>query len=258
MLKGTRARSARFTGRSHSSRRRRERREALARPLPSLDRSGEPIGRSQRRKAENRFGGCGRVEDVPTAEAQLTDADALAASIDRPAAFAHVFERHHAEIHRYLSRRLGTHLADELAAETFATAFAKRARYDAAFADARPWLFGIATRLAQRHWRREERELRAYARTGADPAVPSHDDRAASDADAAAAGPALAAALARLTRNERDVLLLYAWEDLGYGEIAAALSISPGTVKSRLHRARGRVRQSLAAAGELDHLEESR
>jgi DNA-directed RNA polymerase specialized sigma24 family protein len=48
------------------------------------------------------------------------------------------------------------------------------------------------------------------------------------------------------------VLLLYAWEELGYPEIARALQIAPGTVKSRLHRARRRVRQSLAAAGELE------
>jgi RNA polymerase sigma-70 factor (ECF subfamily) len=183
-----------------------------------------------------------------------SDATAIAASLEAPHAFGAVFDRHHPRIHRYLARRLGTDLADELAAETFAVAFAKRRRYDPAFHDAGPWLFGIATRLAQRHWRREERELRAYARTGSDPAAPADEEGAAARADSAAAGPALAAALAALTRDERDVLLLYAWEDLGYAEIAAALSISPGTVKSRLHRARGRVRQSLAAAGELDQL----
>jgi RNA polymerase sigma factor (sigma-70 family) len=181
-----------------------------------------------------------------------SDAEAIAASADSPAAFATVFERHHATVHRYLSRRLGIDLADELAAEVFAVAFAKRASYDRSFSDARPWLFGIATRLAHRHWRREERELRAYARTGVDPAAPSHDERANARADSVVAGPALAAALARLSRDERDILLLYAWEELAQPEIAAALSIPPGTVKSRLHRARARVRQSLAVAGELD------
>jgi RNA polymerase sigma factor (sigma-70 family) len=165
-----------------------------------------------------------------------------------------VFERHHAAIHRYLARRLGLDLADELAAETFAVAFAKRGRYDLGVADARPWLFGIATKLAHHHWRREDRELRAYARTGVDPAAPAHDDAVATRADSAGAGRALAAALAGLTAKERDVLLLYAWEQLGQPEIAIALAISPGTVKSRLHRARTRLRQSLAAAGELDSL----
>jgi RNA polymerase sigma-70 factor, ECF subfamily len=183
-----------------------------------------------------------------------SDAEAIALSLESPGAFARVFTRHHPAVHRYLARRLGADLADELAAETFAVAFAKRGRYDVAFADARPWLFGIATRLAHRHWRREERELRAYARTGVDATVPSADERVAARADSAVAGPALAAALAGLTAKERDVLLLYAWEQLDQPEIAAALSISLGTVKSRLHRARTRLHQSLAAAGELDSL----
>ncbi len=180
------------------------------------------------------------------------DAAAIAASLERPAAFATVFERHHPAVHRYLARRIGSDLADELAAETFAVAFAKRGRFDASAGEARAWLFGIATKLAHRHWRREERELRAYARTGLDPAAPSPADRIDARADGALAGPALAAALAALTADERDVLLLYAWEELDQPEIAVALSIAPGTVKSRLHRARARVRQSLAVAGELD------
>ena len=92
---------------------------------------------------------------------------------------------------------------------------------------------------------REERELRAYARTGVDPCSPSHEVRATERASSAAAGPALAAALAALSREERDVLLLYAWAELGYPEIAAALSNPPGTVKSRLNaRARACVNRS--------------
>jgi RNA polymerase sigma-70 factor (ECF subfamily) len=183
-----------------------------------------------------------------------SDAAAIAASLASPTAFAVVFERHHPAVHRYLARRIGRDLADELAAETFAIAFAKRARYDVSVSDARPWLFGIATKLSHRHWRREERELRAYARTGVDPSAPSPAERGNARADSVAAGPAIAAALAVLSADERDVLLLYAWEELEQPAIAAALSIAPGTVKSRLHRARARVRQSLAAAGELDLL----
>ena len=186
--------------------------------------------------------------------ADRSDAAAIAASLESPASFAVVFERHHAVVHRHLARRIGRDLADELTAETFAVAFAKRGRYNVAVHDARPWLFGIATKLAHRHWRREERELRAYARTGVDAAAPSPAERVTARADSAVAGPAVAAALAGLTADDRDVLLLYAWEELDQPEIAAALSIALGTVKSRLHRARARVRQSLAAAGELDLL----
>ena len=185
-----------------------------------------------------------------------SDAAAIAASLRDAEAFTEIFERHFHAIHRYLARRIGSDMADELAAEAFAVAFGKRDRYDQSFPDARPWLFGIATRLAQRHRRREQRELRAYARTGRDPALPPGDERAAGRADAQLAGPALAAALAVLSAEERDVLLLHAWADLAHAEIALALAISEGTVKSRLHRARRRVRDALAEAGALESLEE--
>ncbi len=185
-----------------------------------------------------------------------SDAAAIGASMRDPEAFKEVFERHYDAIHRYLARRLGTDMADELAAEAFAVAFGKRGRYDQSFPDARPWLYGIATRLAQRHRRREQRELRAYARTGRDPAVPAGDERSALRADAQLAAPALAAALAVLSAEERDVLLLHAWAELAHAEIALALVISEGTVKSRLHRARRRVREALAETGALESLEE--
>jgi RNA polymerase sigma-70 factor (ECF subfamily) len=58
--------------------------------------------------------------------------------------------------------------------------------------------------------------------------------------------PRLAAALARLNRGQREVLLLHAWADLGNDEIAAALRIPQGTVRSRLSRARAFVRAELA------------
>jgi RNA polymerase sigma factor (sigma-70 family) len=191
----------------------------------------------------------GDARRATAAGSTASDAAAMAAAVRDPDAFADVFERHHDAIHRHLARRLGVDMADELAAEAFAVAFDKRARYDARFADARPWLFGIATRLAHRHCRREARELRAYARTGLDPTVPAADE---GPADARVAAPALAAALAVLSPDDRDVLLLHAWEDLTHSEIALALSIPEGTVKSRLHRARRRVRAALAQAGALE------
>ena len=83
-------------------------------------------------------------------------------------------------------------------------------------ADARPWLYGIAANLLRRHRRWKERRLRAYAR---------------------GRGP-----------GERDVLLLHAWADLTYDQIAEALAIPVGTVRSRLHRARGIVGELLREA----------
>ncbi len=180
--------------------------------------------------------------------AEPSDADAIAASVDDPSAFDLVFDRHFDVVFRYLRRRVGRHRAEELAAETFAQALASRERFDAAYADARAWLFGIAVNLLRHHYRREERELRAFARSGSDPLASEEPSLERLDAEASKA--VVASALAQLPAIEREALLLYAWAELGYGEIAQALGIPVGTVRSRLSRARGRLRELLAASGQ--------
>ena len=71
--------------------------------------------------------------------------------------------------------------------------------------------------------------------------------------DARAAAPALAAALAALSRADREALLLFAWADLSYEEIAAAVGIPVGTVRSRINRARRQVRERLALDPVSEH-----
>jgi RNA polymerase sigma factor (sigma-70 family) len=173
-----------------------------------------------------------------------SDAELIALARVDPAAFGGVFDRHHATIHAYLRRRLDAPIAEELAAETFARALCGVAHYDEDRGDALPWLFGIAANLARRHRRTEVRRLRAYARTGRDPLQDEHGD-APARLDAAAAGPRLAAALAELRADDREALLLFAWAELRYEEIALALRIPVGTVRSRLHRARQTLRAHL-------------
>ena len=167
------------------------------------------------------------------------DASAIKKSLTDPATFAHVFERHFETIHRYAQQRLGPGLADEIAAETFTAAFDRREGYDPSHIDARPWLLGIATNLMSRHWRAEGRRLKAYAAAGRSlPAGPDADgSRIAPDVD-----PDIMAALRKLTREDRETLLLMAWAELSYEEIADALSIPVGTVRSRIFRARRRMR----------------
>jgi RNA polymerase sigma factor (sigma-70 family) len=177
------------------------------------------------------------------------DAAILAASVADPQAFAALFERHFTVIHRWLHRRVGAPLAEDLAAETFTRAFDRRATFDATLsADARPWLFGIAANLVHDHRRTELRRLRALARAERWEPGGGGDDVAAgavARADAAALGPAVAAALADLRAPERDVLLLVAWAGLEYDEVARATGVPIGTVRSRLHRARRRLRDAL-------------
>lgn len=168
------------------------------------------------------------------------DSDAISASATTPAEFAAIFDRHFDAVHAYLQRRIGRDIADELSAEAFLVAFTGRARYDLSRSDARPWLFGIATNLLHRHRRQELRELRAYARSATDPILDAYDGIDAR-IDASNARRKLVDALAGVPAEELDALLLLAWADFSYPEIAEALAIPIGTVRSRLSRARARI-----------------
>lgn len=171
-----------------------------------------------------------------------TDAELIERSLRVPETFATIFDRHAPHIQRYLARRLGQQVADDLLAETFLAAFAKRGRYDLGRPDARPWLYGIATNLVGQH-RREE--VRRYRMPSVVPDESDHADRVAADVTAQAMRSMLTGALASLSTADRDVLLLIAWEQLSYDEVAAALGVPVGTVRSRLHRARRKVREAL-------------
>jgi RNA polymerase sigma-70 factor, ECF subfamily len=157
--------------------------------------------------------------------------------------FAGVFDRYYAEIHGYVARRLGSSRADDVAAETFLIAFDRRRRYDVAYADARPWLYGIASNLIGRQRRAELRQYRALAR--ADRPCSTDGDGVDRRLDAQAQRAALAAALVGLAARDREVLLLVAWAQLTCEEAAQALGIPAGTARSRLHRARKKTRAAL-------------
>jgi RNA polymerase sigma factor (sigma-70 family) len=165
------------------------------------------------------------------------DAEAIVRSRSEPQAFALVFDRHWPRIHAFCTARAGT-AGEDLAAEVFRIAFDRRHRYDRACHDAAPWLYGIATLLLRQHFRTEPRGARALARV----AARLKTDEPLGRLEAQMLGPELAAALAALPAADRDALLLLAWAELDYAEIARALDIPVGTVRSRIHRARRRVR----------------
>jgi RNA polymerase sigma factor (sigma-70 family) len=181
--------------------------------------------------------------------ARVADAALIEKSWHDPTAFADIYDRHAGTIHRYVARRLGPAVADDLVAETFLTAFRRRGSYDLDRADATPWLYGIAANLIGKHRRTEVRMLRAFARTGHDPVLAGHADQVDEQVSAGALHRELAAALAQLSSGDRDVLLLVAWAYLSYEEVADALRIPVGTVRSRLNRAR---RKTRAALGDVD------
>lgn len=182
----------------------------------------------------------------PPAPAPGDEPDSLviAQSLEQPELFARLYDRYAGDIHRYVARRLGEQAADDITADTFLAAFRARGRYDTARAGARPWLYGIAAHLIGKQRRSEVRGLRALARTGQDPVAAGWVE---DTADRVADQAPLADALAALSAADRHVLLLVAWADLTYQEVAEALGIPVGTVRSRLNRARRKVRAALGA-----------
>jgi RNA polymerase sigma-70 factor (ECF subfamily) len=174
-----------------------------------------------------------------------SDAAVVRASLARPDRFAAVFDRHWTAVHAFCVSRAGA-AGEDLAAETFRVAFDQRERYDLTYDDCRPWLYGIAANLVRGHFRAVDRGRRATRRASrAD--VPDLADEVIGRLEAAQLGPRLSRALAALPAVDRDTLLLYAWTELRYDDVARALGVPVGTVRSRLHRARARVQSHLAS-----------
>jgi RNA polymerase sigma factor (sigma-70 family) len=138
------------------------------------------------------------------------DAPLISRSLGTPERFAAIFDRHAAAIHSYVTRRLGRDRADDVVAEVFLVAFQRRGEYDLTHADARPWLYGIATNLIRRHRRNEVRFLRAIAQAAEDPPAEPIADQVTRRVAAQAVRGALARVLAELPGPQRDVLLLVA------------------------------------------------
>ena len=155
-----------------------------------------------------------------------------------PRAFGEIFHRHAPGVHRYVARRAGGTVADDVTSETFLIAFERRGRFDLSRGDAQPWLFGIATNLIHRHRVAEARMLKSIERFTAEPSTADVAVRLDEAMDAQHAVKTLAHALRKLPMRDRDCLLLFAWAELSYEQIAVALDVPVGTVRSRLNRAR--------------------
>jgi len=165
--------------------------------------------------------------------------------------FARLFDEYAPPLRGYLAGRVGVHVADDLVAETFVVALRRRASYDPAKAPIRGWLYGIATNLLRNHVRQEVRGFRLTAKAGVeDRPAENHDAAVAGRVDAAARLRVLAAGLAALSEQDRDVLLLTSWAGLEPAEVAEALGVPASTVRSRLHRVRHRLQAQLVPTEE--------
>ena len=179
-----------------------------------------------------------------------SDAAVIRASLDEPGRFGAIFDRHATVLFRYLVRRAGADEAEAILGDVFRIAFERRHAFQFERVSARPWLYGIATNLLAHHRRSEARRIGATARL-LSRRQPSSDpsERIAERLDAEELWPRVADAVARLPEGERDALLLFVWEELGYDEIAAALGVPVGTVRSRLNRARETLRELRPSSG---------
>jgi RNA polymerase sigma-70 factor (ECF subfamily) len=179
-----------------------------------------------------------------------SDAIVLARSLAAPEAFGELYDRHAATLLRYMARQVGRTTPRRCSESCSASR--SSAATPSIWPAACPWLYGIATHLLLKHRRSEGRALRAWARLASTRERPADsEERSIARADARALFPKVIDALEALPDVERDVLLLFAWEDQSYEEIAAALEVPVGTVRSRLNRARQRLRE-LAKPAETD------
>lgn len=150
-------------------------------------------------------------------------------------AFETFFQEHHRAVYSYVIRRASATLAHDVTAETFAIAW--RRWLELPHDSPRPWLYGVARRALANARRSERRQsdLRQAL-------VPHIRDRAA-ERDSS-----VAEALAALSEDDREALLLVAWEGLSEREAAAALGVLYATFRVRFHRARRRFRSALQTA----------
>jgi RNA polymerase sigma-70 factor (ECF subfamily) len=166
-------------------------------------------------------------------------------------AFGVLFERHAGRIYNYCFRRTADWaLAEDLTSSTFLVAWRSHGRAPLQAESALPLLYGIATNALRNQRRSLRRRREAFARL---PLERVEETDFAEDAstrlDDQAAMRQLLRLFARLPRREQDVVALCDWSGLSYEDAAAALDIPIGTVRSRLARGRGRLRELATTSG---------
>lgn len=168
----------------------------------------------------------------------------LAAAGDQDA-FGRVFDRHADLIYRFVRRRTGDEdLAEDITAQVFLEAWRQRGKVQLRRDSLRSWLLGVAGNLVRRHWRSAQRGSRALGRLGVPGPVRDHAEDVAGRLDDVRRLAELRVRMESMPRSQLEVLLLWAWEQLSYEEIAEAVGIPPGTVRSRLSRARAHLNGS--------------
>lgn len=174
-----------------------------------------------------------------------------------PDAFRHLFRSHAQLVHRYAIRATGDWAtAEDVVSLTFLEAWRLRARLPEEPDGAKAWLMGIAVNVQRNTNRAARRHEKALARMPAKEVVPDIAGEVVGRMADAEQLTAAKNALGKLRRPEREVVTLCVWSGLSYAEAAEALGVAVGTVRSRLFRARERLRK-LAEHELRQHVDET-
>jgi RNA polymerase sigma factor (sigma-70 family) len=164
--------------------------------------------------------------------------------------FADLFEAHASAVYNFCFRRLADWaLSEDMTSAVFLEAWRRRGEVDLAGEPPLPWLLGVAANLMRNHRRSLRRARAALARFHADAPPPDLGDELADRLDAERQMRAVREQIDKLAPHEREALELCAWAGLSYADAARALDVPVGTVRSRLSRARARLRELIGDEG---------
>jgi len=161
------------------------------------------------------------------------------------AAFLQLYERHRNAIFRFAYRLLSSvELAEDVTHDCFLSLIRRPENFDPQRSGLRTYLYAAARNLAMKHFRSQGRET-ALDDLEEHPPAPRREEplRRLLDSELVAK---VKEAVADLPPLQREALVLFEYEGLALNEIAEVVGTDVGAVKSRLHRARGRLRNSLA------------
>jgi RNA polymerase sigma factor (sigma-70 family) len=163
-------------------------------------------------------------------------------------AFSLIFDEYASAVYNLgLRLTLNWSAAEDVVSLTFLEAWRRRARIDPVGESLQPWLLGIAVNVCRNLARASRRHQAALSRIPPPPVVPDFADELAGRLDDTAHLREVAKALGGLRRSEREVIALCVWSGLDYATAARALGVPVGTVRSRLSRARSRLRKLVPA-----------
>ncbi|MEU9703686.1 sigma-70 family RNA polymerase sigma factor [Streptomyces sp. NPDC047981] len=163
-------------------------------------------------------------------------------------ALGELYDAHAQLLYRYALRVTGDWAeAEDIVSATFLEAWRSRERLRPEGDGLRPWLLGIATNLMRQGARARRRRDLALARLPERGSVPDFADEVVTHLADTEQLRAAHVALGRLRRRDREVFTLVVWAGLDYAAAAEALGVPVGTVRSRLSRARTRLRAFAAA-----------